>query len=349
MSHHLRAAACLLPAVLLLGACSAPPADPTTPATGSAAPSAPGPEQIVIKIAYGTAGGPIHEASEEFEKRVEAANPSIDVQVFPGGQLGSEGEIIGQLQSGLTDILPTTTGPLGQYDPAWYVMEAPYVFLNTDQAEKALDGEAGQAVLKSLESIGLMGVTYWENGFRQMTNNSKPIQAPADLTGLKFRTQQNQLHIKYFTDLGANPTPLPFTEIYNALATKIVDGQENPFSLIATNKFYEQQKYVSKTDHVYSAVPVFVSKARWDAWPADVQELVADTLVELQPWQRDRGRTMEQDYIKEIESASEVLILTDQQKAEFQTAAQPAYAWAAEEYGEKFTSTLSALQAAAQG
>ncbi len=349
MFHHLRAAACLLPAVLLLGACSAPAADPTTAPSGSAAAPAPSGEQTIIKIAYGTAGGPIHEAAEEFEKRVEAANPNIDVQVFPGGQLGSEGEIIGQLQSGLTDILPTTTGPLGQYDPAWYALEAPFVFLNTDQAEKALDGEAGQTVLKSLESIGLLGITYWENGFREMTNNAKPIQAPEDLKGLKFRTQQNQLHIKYFTDLGANPTPLPFTEIYNSLATKVVDGQENPFSLIATNKFYEQQKYVSKTDHVYSAVPVFVSKARWDSWPADVQELVSKTLVELQPWQRDRGRTMEDEYIKEMESASEVLILTDEQKAAFQAAAQPAYEWAAEEYGEKFTSTLTALQAAAQG
>lgn len=337
MSRSLTSALCFLPLILPLAACGA---GGDAPAAGSS---------TVIKIAYGTAGGPIHEAAEEFEKRVEAADSSIDVQVFPGGQLGSEGEVIGQLQSGLTDILPTTTGPLGQYDPAWYALEAPYVFLNESQAEVALDGEVGQDVLTSLESIGLVGITYWENGFRQMSNNARPIRAPEDLKGLKFRTQQNQLHIQFFSDLGANPTPLPFTEIYNSLATNVVDGQENPFSLIATNKFYEQQGYVSKTDHVYSAVPVFVSQAKWNSWSPEVQQLVSETLIELQPWQRDRGRNLEQEYIAEIETNSEVLILTDDEKEAFRTAAEDAYAWAAGEYGDAFTTTLTGLQDAANG
>lgn len=304
--------------------------------------------KIVIKVGYGTAGGPIHEASLELEKRLEKANPNIDVQVFPGGQLGSEGEIVGQLQAGITDLLPTTTGPLGQLNSVFYVLETPFVFLDEEQADKVLDGPVGDKILKALESKGLVGLAFWENGFREITNNVRPIRAPADLKGLKMRTQQNKLHIKYFTDLGASPTPLAFTEIYNALATKVVDGQENPYSLIATNKFYEQQKYVSQTDHVYSAVPVYYSKAKWDKLPAAVQKLVKDTVYELRLWQRQRGRDMQKEYVAEIAKKSQVLVLSKTEKAEFQKAAAPAYAWAKKEFGSAYENLLDDVLAAAK-
>lgn len=306
------------------------------------------PGKIIIKVGYGTAGGPIHEAALELEKRLESANPNIDVQVFPGGQLGSEGEIVGQLQAGITDLLPTTTGPLGQIDSLFYVLETPFVFLDEAQADKVLDGPIGQKILKALEAKGLIGLAFWENGFREITNNVRPIRTPADLKGLKMRTQQNRLHIKYFTDLGANPTPLAFTEIYNALATKVVDGQENPYSLIATNKFYEQQKYVSQTDHVYSAVPVYFSKAKWNKLPADVQELVRKTVYDLRIWQRQRGREMQKDYINEISKKSKVEMLTLAEKAAFQKAAAPAYEWAKKEFGKAYETLLDQVLEAAK-
>lgn len=304
--------------------------------------------KIIIKVGYGTAGGPIHEGALEFERRVEKADPRIDVQVFPGGQLGSEGEIVGQLQAGITDLLPTTTGPLGQLDPVFYVLETPFVFLDEAQADKVLDGPVGEKILKALEPKGLIGLAFWENGFREITNNVRPIKSPADLKGLKMRTQQNRLHIKYFTDLGASPTPLAFTEIYNALATKVVDGQENPYSLIATNKFYEQQKFVSQTDHVYSAVPVYFSKAKWSKLPAEVQKLVKDTIYDLRLWQRERGRQMQKEYIAEISKKSQVSILTLAEKAEFQKAAAPAYAWAKKEFGKTYENLLDEVLAAAK-
>ena len=303
--------------------------------------------KIVIKVGYGTAGRPIHEGAVELEKRIEAANKNIDVQLFPGGQLGSEGEIVGQLQMGLTDMLPTTTGPLGQQNPLYYVLETPYIFLNEAQADKVLDGPMGQQFLKGMEAKGLIGLAFWENGFRELTNSVRPIKTPADLKGLKVRTQQNRLHMKYFSDLGANPTPMAFTEVYNALATKIVDGQENPFSLIATNKFYEQQKFLSKTDHVYSAVPVFFSKMNWDKLPADVQKLVRDTVYELRIWERQRGRQQQKAYIEEIEKKTQVAILTDAEKAVFQKAAGPAFEWAKKEYGGIYENSLKGVLEAA--
>lgn len=304
--------------------------------------------KIVIKVGYGTAGGPIHEGALELKKKIEAANPNIDVQVFPGGQLGSEGEIIGQLQAGLTDMLPTTTGPLGQHNPIYYVLETPYVFLNDEQADKVLDGPVGQKFLKAMESKGLIGLAFWENGFRELSSNPRQIKTPADLKGMKLRTQQNRLHMKYFGDLGANPTPLPFTEIYNSLATKLIDGQENPLSLIATNKFYEQQKYVSKTDHVYSSVPVYFSKARWDKLPPDVQKLVADAVYETRIWQRQRGRDQQKEYIAEISKKSTFYALTDEEKAVFQKSAEPAFAWAKKEYGSVYENALQEVLEAAK-
>lgn len=305
-------------------------------------------DKIVIKIGYGTAGGPIHEGALELKKRLEGANSRLDVQVFPGGALGSEGEIIGQLQTGMTDMLMTTTGPLGQQNPIYYVLETPYIFINDAQVDKVLDGPAGTKLLKGMETKGLVGLAFWENGFRQMSNNARPIKTPADLKGLKMRTQQNRLHMKYFSDLGANPTPLPFTEIYNSLATKMVDGQENPFSLIATNKFYEQQKFVSQTDHVYSSVPVYYSKAKWDKLTPEVQKLVRDTVYDMRLWQRKQGRDQQKAYIDEISKKAQFYALTDAEKAAFQKAAEPAFAWAKKEYGAAYETTLKEVLEAAK-
>lgn len=299
--------------------------------------------KTVIKAGYGTAGGPIHEGMLEFEKRIEAANPNIDVQIFPGGQLGSEGEIIGQLQAGITDLLPTTTGPLGQHNPVFYALETPYVFMSEAHAYEVLDGPIGEKVLKAMESKGLVGLAFWENGFREVTNSVRPIKTPADFSGIKLRVQQNTLHMNFFKKLGANPMPLPFTEIYSALAAGVVDGQENPFALIATNKFFEQQKYISKTDHVYSAVPVFYSKAKWDALPADVRTLVKKTVVDLRTWERNRGAQMQEAYLKEIKTKSEVLELTAAEKKALQKAGAEVYDWAKKKYGTDYRETLDAI------
>jgi tripartite ATP-independent transporter DctP family solute receptor len=299
--------------------------------------------KIVIKAGYGTGGGPIHDGMVEFEKRVEKANPEIDVQIFPGGQLGSEGEIVGQLQAGITDLLPTTTGPLGQHNPISYALETPYVFLGEKHAYDVLDGPIGERQLKGLEAKGLIGLAFWENGFRQVTNNVRPIKSPDDFKGIKLRVQQNTLHMNFFKSMGANPVPLPFTEVYNSLATGVVDGQENPFALIATNKFFEQQKYISKTDHVYSAVPVFYSAIKWKALPADVRKLVKDTIVELRTWERNRGAEMQESYIAEIKKKTEFYEVTSAEKKSFQHAAAEAYKWAKEKYGKEYSEALDAI------
>jgi len=283
-----------------------------------------------IKLGYGTnPGHPIDLASVKFEEEVEkkaaAAGYSVDVQLFPSAQLGSEKEMVEQLQTGSIDIVPTTTGPLGLFEPKFFLFDLPYIFLNYDHADATLDGEVGTEILASLESKGILGLAWWENGFRQLTNNKREIKAPSDLKGIKLRTMQNDVHIDYFKNLGASPTPLGFGEIYTSLQSGVIDGQENPFSIIATNNFHEVQPFVTQSDHVYSPVAVLASAAFMKELPEELQKIVKDTAFELRLYQRETGRAQQNYYINKIKEKSAIYVLSDEEKKAFQEAAYPTY------------------------
>lgn len=283
-----------------------------------------------IKVGYGTnPGHPIDLASKEFEKRVEEEagelGYDVDVQLFPSSQLGSEKEMIELLQIGALDMCPTTTGPLGLFEPTYLAFDLPFLFLNTEQADRVLDGEIGTQMLSSMEDIGIVGLSWWENGFRELTNNKREITKPEDLKGIKLRTMQNDVHIDFFQKLGAAPTPLGFGEIYTSLQSNVIDGQENPLSIIATNKFYEVQPYTTISDHVYSPVPVLYSKALLEDLPEDLQEIVKAAAYDVRIYEREAGRTQEQEYIDEIAEKSEIYVLSDGEKKAFQEAAQSTY------------------------
>lgn len=290
-----------------------------------------------IKVGYGTnPGHPIDLASIEFEKQVQERAKElgydVDVQLFPSSQLGSEKEMIELLQIGALDMCPTTTGPLGLFEPTYLAFDLPYLFLNTDQADKVLDGEIGEEMLASMEDIGIRGLSWWENGFRELTNNKRAITKPEDLKGIKLRTMENDVHIDFFSSLGSSPTPLGFGEIYTSLQSGVIDGQENPLSIIATNKFYEVQPYTTISDHVYSPVAVLYSKKLMDDLPEELQEIVKEVAYEVRIYERVAGRSQEQEYIDEIATKSEIHILSDDDKLAFQEAAQDTY--------KKFESTL---------
>lgn len=283
-----------------------------------------------IKVGYGTnPGHPIDLASVEFEKVVEERAKElgydVDVQLFPSSQLGSEKAMIELLQIGALDMCPTTTGPLGLFEPSYLVFDLPFLFLNGEQADKVLDGEIGTEMLSSMEDIGIVGLAWWENGFRELTNNKHPITKPDDLKGIKLRTMENDVHIDFFSSLGCSPTPLGFGEIYTSLQSNVIDGQENPLSIIATNKFYEVQPYTTVSDHVYSPVPVLYSKKLLEALPEELQQIVKDAAFELRIYQRDAGRSQEEEYKKEIAQKSEIYELSDEEKQAFQDAAKETY------------------------
>lgn len=284
----------------------------------------------VIKVGYGTnPGHPIDLGSIEFEKIVEEKAKEmgydVDVQLFPSAQLGSEKEMIEQLQMGTLDMCPTTTGPLGLFEPQYLVFDLPYLFLNYEQADAVLDGEIGTEMLSALEDQNIVGLAWWENGFRELTNNKRAITKPDDLSGIKLRTMENDVHIDFFSAMGASPTPLGFGEIYTSLQSGVIDGQENPLSIIAVNKFYDVQPYTTISDHVYSPVPVLYSKSLFEKLPADLQELVRDTSYEVRTYERQVGRDAEQEYIDEIAQKSEIYTLSEEEKAAFREVAMDTY------------------------
>jgi len=285
-------------------------------------------DKFVMKVGYGTAPGhPIAIGSEKFKELVEKrSNGRIEVRLFPSAQLGSERQMIEGLQAGTLECTPTSTGPMGLFEPGFFVFDLPYIFKDSKSADAVLDGPIGTELAQRLEKIGIVSLAWWENGMRQMTNSRGPVVKPTDIKGLKLRTMENEVHMKYFKNLGATPTPMGFGEVYMALKTKTVDAQENPLAIIANNKFYEVQKYMTITDHVYSPAIFLVSKKWWDKLPADLQKIVKDTAFELRTMQRNEGREQEKKYIEMCQKGGmEIVTLTPEQKKAWQEEALKIY------------------------
>ena len=182
------------------------------------------------------------------------------------------------------------------------LLDIPFSFCKAEQVDALLAGPFGQALMSKLPEKGLVGLAVWETGFRNFTNSRKPIVNVDDLKGLKLRVIPNPMFIESFGALGTNPVPMPFPELYGALESKAMDAQENPFSVVLTSKFYEVQKYLSVTNHVYTANPVVISKKVWDKLsPAD-QKIVQDAAVEAGAFQRKLSREAPSGARKELET-----------------------------------------------
>lgn len=224
-------------------------------------------------------------AFQEFEKNMEErTNGRIQVELFPDSVLGSEGDMQEMVSAGDLEMCPTTF--LVQYDPIYAMLEMPYVFDDFNHVKDFFNSDACQTLYERLvESKNIRILTYFGNGFRQITNNKKPINHPEDLAGLSLRTPENQAQIETFKLLGAVVTPLAFTELYNALQQNVVDGQENPIQQIATAKFYEVQKYMAMTNHMFNPGAVIVNENWYQALPDDLKEILNQCIKETSQWQ----------------------------------------------------------------
>jgi len=170
------------------------------------------------------------------------------------------------------------------------IWDTPFLFNNPQEADAVLDGPVGQKVMDKLQEKGLVGLVYWENGFRNLTNNKRAVAKLEDLDGIKLRVMQNNVFLESFKTLGANAVPLPFSELFSALETKAVDGQENPYNTILSSKFYEVQKYLTVTNHVYSPWIVLVSKKWWDGLSKDEQKVLMDAAKKSRDFERQDTR-----------------------------------------------------------
>ncbi len=258
--------------------------------------------------------------AEKFKEIVEAeSNGSIEVTIFPDNQLGDDRAAVEATQSGDIDIAVSSTSPLAAMYSDFYVFDAPYLFLSSEEAYAALDGEVGQKVLDGMEKIGLKGLTFWENGFRNFTNDDKPVRKPEDLKGLKIRTMENQIHLDAWKAFGANPTPMAFQEVFTALQQGTIDGQENPLGIIDANKFEEVQKNVTLTQHVYTPYIVTMNLEKYNSLTDNQKNAIEKAIEESTKVQREASNDYEQQILEGFESKGvNVIELTEDEKAAFQ-------------------------------
>ena len=237
----------------------------------------------------------------EFGKILEKeTGGSIKVQVFSDGVLGGDRQTLEGLQMGTIHCTSVSTGPIAAFVPQFDVFDLPFLFKDKATAFKVADGPIGQELLDKLPAVGMIGFNYWENGFRHLTNNKREVKTAADIKGLKIRTLESKIHVDTWKQLGANPTPMSFSQLYTALEQGVVDGQENPFGNVVANKFNEVQKYLTTTGHVYNASPFLVSKKFYDGLTDKEKEAVKKAAKEAQAFQRAANDKEDQDSVAEL-------------------------------------------------
>ncbi len=259
-------------------------------------------QERVIKFGHlNNADHPVSMGTKKFAELLAAkSGGKLKVQEFPASTLGNEMQQQSALQGGVQEMTAPATTSLAGIVKEFGLIDFPFAVANFAQADALLDGPFGQSLLAKLPEKGLVALGYWDLGFRNVTNSKHPITKPEDMEGLKLRVIPNPVFLDTFKALKANPVPMAFGELFNALESKAVDGQENPFSVILSNKFYEVQKFVSATNHVYAANIILVSKRFWDRLSPTEQKIMQDAFKESQAYQRQTSRAAAQAAVAEL-------------------------------------------------
>ena len=226
--------------------------------------------------------------ADEIEK---SSGGKMKLRAIGAAALGSDVQMQQALIGGAQEMMVGSTATLVGIVSEMGLWDTPFLFANSKEADTILDGPIGQKVMDKLRDKGLVGLVYWENGFRNLTNNKRPVTKVEDLDGIKLRVMQNTVYLDSFKTLGANAVPMAFSELFTALETKAVDGQENPYNTILSSKFFEVQKFLTVSNHVYSPWIVLVSKKFWDQLSKDEQKLIMDAAIKSREFERTDTRT----------------------------------------------------------
>ena len=229
----------------------------------------------------------------------------VTFQLYPASQLGNEREILEGMRIGTIEM--TTSGVAGLADPIYDIFDMPFLFRDRNHVYSVLDGAVGKELLEKNKDQKLVALGYFENGWRHITNNKRPINAPADLNGLKQRVVEHRIYMATMRALGATAVPIPYGELYTALKTGVVDGQDNPLINIFTAKFYEVQKYLTLSGHVYSNNVVFASKAWFDKLPADIQVGVREAVAEAMVLVRTESINFDKELVGKLKAGGMVV------------------------------------------
>ncbi len=249
-------------------------------------------KEHTIKFALnGPEGHPAVAGMKKFAELVTAkSGGKIKVNLFLAGVLGSDQANISAIQGGTLEMAVMNTGILASVAKELAIFDFPFLFANEKESDALVDGPVGRRLHAKLEEKGLIGLSYWELGYRHITNSKRPLNKVEDIEGLKLRVIPNPINVAWVKALGANPTPLPFPEVYAALEQKAIDGQENPVSVIAANKFWEVQKNIALTNHQYNPQSVIFSKKIWDTLSAAEKKILDDSADEAAKSQREQTR-----------------------------------------------------------
>ncbi|MBR0782252.1 TRAP transporter substrate-binding protein [Bradyrhizobium iriomotense] len=293
---------------------------------------------IIIKFSHVVATDtPKGKASEKFKELAEKyTGGKVKVEVYPNSTLYKDKEELEALQLGSVQMLAPSNskfGPLGIRE--FEVFDLPYILPDLKTLRKVTEGPLGARLLKLLDTKGITGLAYWDNGFKQMSANKKLI-APADYQGVKFRIQSSRVLQAQFKALGSLPQVMAFGEVYQALQTGVVDGQENTWSNIYTQKMHEVQKYITESNHGYIGYVVIVNKKFWDDLPADIRDQLSKAMKEATDYNNAQSQKENDDALAEIRKSgkSEILKLTGEQDEAMRKAMEPVYKDAASRVGQ---------------
>jgi tripartite ATP-independent transporter DctP family solute receptor len=293
----------------------------------------------ILKISNGVSDQhPTCLACKKLEQIVEAKLPGkYDVQVYANAQLGDDVRATENVRMGTLEMVATSASPLTGLVPELNVFDLPFIVPDEKAADCVCDGPIGEKLSSALERKGIKLLAYYENGFRQLTNSVREVRTPDDLKRLKVRTMQNAIHLDAFRAMGANPTPMPFSEVFTALQQKTIDGQENPIPTIWLSKFHEVQKYVTLTNHVYGPHILLIGKKLWNSFPPEDRKIIADAAKESAVYQRTVNRKMNKDFVDELRETGVIVTeLTTKQHQAFRDSVSSVY----DEWEPKIGETL---------
>lgn len=266
-------------------------------------------KERTLRVSYATAkDSALGYGVDKFAELVKQKTAGkITVKGYSDGQLGSEVQSISSTAGGIIEMNLSSTATAANTLKEFAVFDLPFLFTEEKEAYAVLDGAVGTHLIEKFTEKGLVGLCYWEAGFRNITNNKRSINKVEDIGGLKIRTFQNPTYIESLNSLGANAIPMPYTEVYTALETKAIDGQEGPYSVVYTNKFHEVQKYMSATKHAYGVVLLMTGKKLWDQMSSEEKKILKDSCAEARDYERQLSREMNSKAVTQLKAAGMVL------------------------------------------
>jgi len=298
--------------------------------------------QLEIKLGHvGEPGSLFQKSADEFAKRANAKLAGkAKVVTYGSSQLGSDEELIQKLKLGTVDMALPSTVMSSQVD-LFGVFEMPYLVKDRAHMQR-IEKELFWVQLEpEVEKKGLKVIAVWENGFRQITNNKRPIKIPSDLAGIKLRVPGGKWRVKMFQAYGANPSPMKFSELFAALQTGVMDGEENPFTQIYSARLQEVQKYLSLSAHVYTPAYLTVGMTHWNALPGDVRKILEDTAKETQTYVYETAAKDDEDLLGKLKAAG--MQVNEVDKSAFIAASKPIY----EEFGKEVKGAKELIDRAA--